>query len=102
MNDREDGSRQRLTAIVAADVAGFSRLMADDERRTVASLEACRNVFRERVVMHGGRIVDTAGDSVLAVFDSVLDAVASALAIQNALRAHNDPLPEARRLVLRA
>lgn len=99
----EDGAlaRQRLTAILAADVAGFSRLMSEDERATVAALEECRATFRERIVTHGGRVVDTAGDSVLAVFDSVLDAVACAVALQRALRAHNDPLPEARRMQYR-
>ena len=100
MNGRDE-SRQRLSAILAADVAGFSRLMSADEQATVAALEACRAVFRERIVMHAGRVVDTAGDSVLAVFDSVLDAVACAVAVQSALRAHNDPLPEARRMLYR-
>ena len=101
MSDRDASDRQRLSAILAADAAGFSRLMGEDERGTITALEACRAIFRERVVMHGGRVVDTAGDSVLAVFDSVLDAVACAMAIQGALRAHNDPLPEARRLLYR-
>jgi adenylate cyclase len=101
MNERDESNRQRLTAILAADVAGFSRLMSEDERATVAELEACRALFRERIVMHAGRVVDTAGDSVLAVFDSVLDAVACAVAVQGALRAHNDPLPEARRMLYR-
>ena len=101
VSERDEGSRQRLSAILAADVAGFSRLMGEDERDTVSALEACRAIFRERIVMHGGRVVDTAGDSVLAVFDSVLDAVASAVAVQSALRAHNDPRPEARRMLYR-
>ena len=101
MNQEATGSRQRLTAILAADVAGFSRLMSADERATVAALETCRAAFREGIVMHAGRVVDTAGDSVLAVFDSVLDAVACAIAVQRALRAHNDPLPEARRMQFR-
>lgn len=101
MNQQAASSRQRLTAILAADVAGFSRLMSEDERATVSALEACRAAFREGIVMHAGRVVDTAGDSVLAVFDSVLDAVACAIAVQRALRAHNDPLPEARRMQFR-
>lgn len=99
--ERDDVARQRLSAILCADIAGFSRLMSEDERGTVAGLEACRAVFRERIVMHGGRVVDTAGDSVLAVFDSVLDAVACAIAVQGALRATNDPLPERRRMQYR-
>src|SRR5512147_3159941 len=101
MNDRDESTRHRLSAILAADVAGFSRLMGEDERGTVAALEACRAAFRERIVMHAGRVVDTAGDSVLAVFDSVLDAVACAIAVQKALQALNDPLPQARRMQYR-
>ena len=57
---------QRLAAILVADVAGYSRLMEADERATVATLDAYRAAFQERVTAHGGRIVDTAGDSVLA------------------------------------
>ena len=61
-----EGSR-KLTAILAADVAGYSRLMQLDDRATVASLEAYRGVFREHVAAHEGRIVDTAGDRLLAL-----------------------------------
>ena len=70
--------RRRLAAILCADVAGYSRLMGDDESDTVASLEACRDVFRREVDARDGRVVDTAGDSVLAVFDSVVEAVEAA------------------------
>jgi len=73
---------QRLAAILAADVAGYSRLMEADERATVATLDAYRAVFQERVAGHGGRIVDTAGDSVLAVFGSVVEAAQSAFEVQ--------------------
>ena len=73
---------QRLAAIMAADVAGYSRLMEADERATVATLDAYRAVFQERVAGHGGRIVDTAGDSVLAVFGSVVEAAQSAFEVQ--------------------
>jgi class 3 adenylate cyclase len=62
------GLRHRLMAILCADASGYSRRMAQDELATVAELDAARQVFRERVAEHGGRIVDTAGDSVLAVF----------------------------------
>jgi adenylate cyclase len=58
--------RSRLLAILAADAAGYSRLMALDERGTVAALDAARAVFREHIASHGGRVIDTAGDSVLA------------------------------------
>ncbi len=73
---------QRLAAILAADVAGYSRLMEAHERATVATLDAYRAVFQERVAGHGGRIVDTAGDRVLAVFGSVVEAAQSAFEVQ--------------------
>ena len=60
--------RQRLAAILAADVAGYSRLMAADERATVAALDAARKVFRSYIESSQGRVIDMAGDSVLAVF----------------------------------
>lgn len=81
------GLRHRLLAILAADGVGFSRLMAADERATVAALDAARTVFREQIAAHGGRLVDTAGDSVLAVFDTAAGAVDAALAVQAGLAA---------------
>ena len=77
----------RLAAILAADAAGYSRLMAADQRRALAALDACREVFRGLVQSHAGRVVDTAGDSVLAVFGSATEAVHAALAIQKQLEA---------------
>jgi len=74
-----------LVAILAADASGFSRRMARDELATVAELDAARQVFRERVAEHGGRVVDTAGDSVLAVFDTAAGAVDTAVAVQREL-----------------
>ena len=73
-----DEGQRKLTTILAADVAGYSRLMADDERATVRTLTGYREVFAEHVKAHQGRIVDTAGDSVLATFDSVVEAVEAA------------------------
>ena len=92
---------QRLAAILAADVVGYSRLMEADERATVATLDACRAVFKERVAGHGGRVVDTAGDSVLAAFPSAIGAVEAAVAIQEALRGRNEALPEQERMRFR-
>ena len=74
--------RQRLAAIVAADAAGFSRLMERDELATMAALEAARAIFHREVGSYGGRVIDTAGDSVLAVFDSAAGAVSAAQEIQ--------------------
>ena len=79
-------SSRRLAAILAADAVGYSRLMAADEQATVDALEAARAVFRICVKAQDGRVVDTAGDSVLAVFASATGAVAAALAIQRDLQ----------------
>ena len=75
-------AKRRLAAILAADVAGYSRLMGDDEQATLNTLNAYRAVFREHIDKRDGRVVDTAGDSVLAVFDSVVEAVQCAVDVQ--------------------
>jgi adenylate cyclase len=77
--------RQRLAAILAADAAGYSSLMAVDERAAVAALDAARAVFRSQIESNQGRVIDTAGDSILAVFETATGAVASALVIQKEL-----------------
>jgi TolB-like protein/class 3 adenylate cyclase/rhodanese-related sulfurtransferase len=92
---------QRLAAILAADVAGYTRLMADDEAATLAALDAARDVFREKIEAERGRIVDTAGDSVLAVFATATGAVRAAVAIQQALAESASDVPEARRMRFR-
>ena len=74
--------KQRLAAILAADVAGYSRLMAADERATVAALDAARALFRTKIEFNQGRVIDMAGDSVLAVFETAAGAVSAALAVQ--------------------
>jgi len=89
---------RKLEAILAADVAGYSRLMQQDDEATVATLEAYRAVFRERIQAHRGRVVDMAGDSVLAVFEAATEAVRTAIEIQNELAQRNEALPEARRM----
>jgi adenylate cyclase len=94
-------AKRKLAAILAADVVGYSRLMGDDERATVAALNASREIFRARVSEHDGRVVDTAGDSVLATFDSVVEAVQCASEVQTALGARNQDLPEDRRMAFR-
>ena len=77
--------KERLAAILAADVAGYSRLMALDDRATVAALDAARQVFRAQVESNHGRVIDMAGDSVLAVFETAAGAVAAAIAVQQDL-----------------
>jgi len=93
--------RKRLMAILVADVAGYSRLMAGDELATVASLDAARSVFRTQIESHQGRVIDMAGDSVLAVFETAAGAVTAALAIQQDLSALSSSTPEERRMRFR-
>jgi adenylate cyclase len=93
--------QRKLTTILAADVAGYSRLMADDDRATVRTLTEYRDIFAEHVGAHQGRIVDTAGDSVLATFESVVEAVEAAVEIQRELGVRNDGLPDHRRMYFR-
>ncbi len=74
--------QHRLAAILAADAAGYSRLMSIDDQATVAALDAARAVFRAQIEAQQGRVIDMAGDSVLAVFGTATGAVTAALAIQ--------------------
>jgi class 3 adenylate cyclase len=89
---------RKLTAILSADVVGYSRLMAQDDIATVEQVNASRKTMAEQIQQHGGRVVDAVGDDLLAEFRSVVDAVRSAAAIQRALAEHNDPLEETRRM----
>lgn len=93
--------RRKLAAILHADVAGFSRLMGVDEAGTHRTLGALRRAVDPLIAAHHGRIVGTAGDSLLADFASIVDALSCAVEIQKASRAVNDPIPPDRRLELR-
>ncbi len=97
----DTGVRQRLAAILAADVAGYSRLMAADERGTVDALDAARKVFRTQIESSQGRVIDMAGDSVLAVFETATGAVSAALAVQLDLKTLIAGVPEDRRMRFR-
>ena len=99
MSDTE--LRQRLAAILAADVAGYSRLMAGDDRATVAALDAARHVFRTEIAANHGRVIDMAGDSVLAVFETATGAVAAAIEVQRKVNAMADASPQDRRMRFR-
>jgi len=92
---------RRLTTILAADVAEYSRLMRGAEDETLAALTACRAIVDGLVAEHRGRIANTAGDSVLAEFPSVAGALSCALAIQQEITKHNEPLPPDRQLRFR-
>jgi adenylate cyclase len=92
---------RRLVAILAADVAGYSRLMGVDEEGTLATLSDFRLITDRLIADHGGRICGTAGDSILAAFGSALAAVQCAIDIQNELAASNQALDEGRRMQFR-
>jgi adenylate cyclase len=92
---------RRLAAIVAADVAGYSRLMGIDEVGTARTLREHRRVTDALVAKHGGRLVKTTGDGVLLEFPSVVDAVECALAMQAAMAQRNEGIPQDRRMLLR-
>jgi adenylate cyclase len=87
---------RHLAAILSADVEGYSRLMHGDEEATMATLSAHRALVDELIDRHWGRIANTAGDSVLAEFASVLDAVHCAIEIQKTLANANEVQPGAR------
>jgi class 3 adenylate cyclase/TolB-like protein/Flp pilus assembly protein TadD len=98
----EPSSRKRkLAAILHADVVGFSRLMGEDEAGTHQALGKLRRAVDPLIAAHGGRIVGTAGDSLLADFSSVVDALNCAVEMQRAVRAINEPVPQQSRLELR-
>jgi adenylate cyclase len=94
--------RRRLAAIVAADVAGYSRLVGVDEEATLGALRAYRRDFIDPLILeHGGRVANTAGDSLLLEFASVVDAVRCAVAIQKGIAERNEDIPEDRRIRFR-
>jgi adenylate cyclase len=95
------GRERKLAAILSADVKGYSRLMGEDEEATLLTLTAHRKVMDTLIEQHRGRIVGTAGDSVLAEFASVVDAVQCAVAIQTTLKAENANLLPDRKMVFR-
>jgi adenylate cyclase len=97
----QKGFHRKLTAILSADVAGYSRLMQDDEAATVATLESYKQAFFDLIKQHRGRVVDSPGDNLLAEFASVVDAVQCAVAVQKELQARNTELPENRRMQFR-
>ena len=93
--------KRKLTAILSADVVGYSRLMGEDEAGTLRTLEIYKGVMSVLIRQHRGRVVDSPGDNVLAEFASVVDAVQCAVAVQKELQARNSELPENRRMQFR-
>ncbi len=91
-------AKRKLAAILSADVAGYSRLMGADEERTVAALDACRAIFKQAIDSHDGVVIDTAGDSVLATFESVVQAVRCSVEVQKTISESNSAIPEDQRM----
>jgi len=97
----EDGFKRKLSAILSADVEGYSRLMDDDEEATVRTLTSYRTAIADLTQQFRGRIVDTPGDNILAEFTSVVDAVNCAVEIQRELAERNAELPYNRQMQFR-
>jgi len=97
----EERAKRKLSAILSADVKGYSRLMREDELSTVRTLEAYRQVMTAAILKYRGRVVDSPGDNLLAEFASVVDAVESAVEIQKELGVKNAELSESRRMEFR-
>ena len=97
----EERAKRKLTAILSADVKGYSRLMGEDEEATVRTLKAYREVIAGLTEKHRGRIVDSPGDNILAEFASVVDGVRCAVEIQEELKVRNTELPQERRMEFR-
>src|SRR6476619_8607724 len=95
------GVDRKLAAIFSHDVAGYSRLMGDDEEATIRTLTAYRAVISSLIQQYRGRVVDSPGDNLLAEFASVVDAVRCAVEIQQALKVKNEELPEHRQMRFR-
>jgi TolB-like protein/class 3 adenylate cyclase/Flp pilus assembly protein TadD len=93
--------KRRLSAILSADVKGYSRLMRDDEEATVRTLTTHRTAMTHLIEQYRGRVVDSPGDNILAEFTSVVDAVNCAVEIQRELAERNAELPENRRMQFR-
>jgi adenylate cyclase len=93
--------KRKLAAILSADVKGYSRLMGEDEKGTVRTLNAYKEAMTDLIQHHHGRVVDAPGDNLLAEFASVVDAVACAVEVQKELKTRNAELPENHRMEFR-
>ena len=97
----ERKTKRKLTAILSADVKGYSRLMGEDEVATVATLKKYREIISSQVKQYNGRVVDSPGDNLLAEFGSLVDAVECAVTVQKTLKDKNASLPNNRRMEFR-
>jgi len=97
----KNATQRKLTAILSADVKGYSKLMGEDDESTVNTITAYREIIAEMINNHQGRVVDTPGDNILAEFNSALNAVSSAVEIQSRLETENKKIPDNRRMDFR-
>jgi adenylate cyclase len=97
----DERANRKMSAILSADVKGYSRLMSVDEEGTVKALNDCREIITRCVHEHRGRVVDSPGDNVLADFASTVEAVKCAVKIQEDLKVRNTDLPESKRMEFR-
>jgi len=93
--------KRKLSAIVSAEVKGYSRLMGEDEKGTIRTLNAYKELMANLIQQNHGRVVDAPGDNLLAEFGSVVDAVECSVEIQRELKTRNAELPENRRMEFR-
>jgi adenylate cyclase len=93
--------KRKIAAIMAADIAGYSKLVAEDEEETLRRLESYRAVFQDFVTRFSGRIFNTAGDAILAEYPSAVDAVRCAIDVQESLRTRNLAYPASRQMSFR-
>ena len=97
----QKGFKRKLTAILSADVVGYSRLMGEDEESTVRTLTTYREVIRTLIIDHKGRVVDSPGDNILAEFVSIVDALRCAWDVQQEIKSRNADLTDRRRMNFR-
>jgi adenylate cyclase len=97
----EERAKRKLSAILSADVKGYSRLMGEDELATIEILKNYREIMITLIDKFQGRVVDTPGDNLLAEFGSVVDALECSVEIQKELKQKNEQLPETRRMEFR-
>ncbi|MGA2959992.1 MAG: adenylate/guanylate cyclase domain-containing protein, partial [Thermodesulfobacteriota bacterium] len=93
--------KRKLTAILSADVKGYSRLMGEDEVSTLNALSSHLQIMTSLIQQHKGRVVNTAGDALLAEFPSVVDAVSCGVEIQKELKNRNQEVSEDKRMEFR-
>ena len=97
----ETKTERKVTVILAADVVGYSTKMEENEEQTLKNLKVCRNIVEGLVNEHHGRIFNTAGDSVLAEFQSAVEAVICGSEFQNTIRERNNSVPEEEQMEFR-